>query len=175
MTRLAYLGVSFATGYSHTGTRVSQCSHSFVLELTRYSNTVSLESASTAGRQVVRPRIFLSNLARSSCTSMPPSAQVAQYRKKRSITASGYTSLDAWQGASTALSSVSSVVTWQKSRLTCSHGAPGMTGRHSSRMQSSRPSMYLSKHGFSIAASCGFSLASQLATSGFQPSSVSET
>lgn len=89
--------------------------------------------------------------------------------------ASLYTSLVAWLGRSTALRRVMSVVIWQKSRLMCGHGAPGIAGLQSRRIVSRSGSTYLSKHGLSAADSCGRSFASHDATSGFHPSSVSDT
>ena len=78
MTRLAYLGVSLSAGYVHVGTRWCQCSHSWFVSLTRYSNTVSTPLGSASGTLLVSERRRLSNLARSSNGTRPPMAQTAQ-------------------------------------------------------------------------------------------------
>ena len=70
---------------------------------------------------------------------------------------------------------VSSDPTEQKSLETCSQGMPPMMGLHSSVMKWMMGSMYFSNMGLSSADSCLRRLSSQDATSGFQPSSVSET
>ena len=71
---------------------------------------------------------------------------------------------------------VSRLPTEQKSLLTCSHGIPPITGRHSSLMHVIRWSTYFSNRGRSASVSALLARASsQDATKGRQPSSVSET
>ncbi len=68
-----------------------------------------------------------------------------------------------------------SVVTWQKSRDTCSHGAPPITGLHVIFIAWNRGSTYLSNRDVSTAASAFGRVSNQDATNGRHPSSVSET
>ena len=68
-----------------------------------------------------------------------------------------------------------SVVTWQKSRDTCSHGAPPITGLHVIFIVWNRGSTYLSNSALRTAASALGRVSSHDATSGRHPSSVSET
>ena len=75
-----------------------------------------------------------------------------------------------------ARSMVMSVVTWQKSRETCSHGAPRITGDMSILIAWNSRSTYLSKRDLRNAASARFSrAANHESTSGRHPSSESET
>ena len=125
-----------------------------------------------------RERTLALNLGRSSAVSKPPSAQVVQYRNRRSRwrSLSWRGSPPSWAPALRAAPRrVSSVVTWHMSRLTWGQGAPGMVFRHSSRTNSSTGATNLSKQGRRTVASPGRRCCSQDAARGFQPSSESDT